>query len=122
MMSWPPAPNAADLAAAVAATRAAGRLAVYETVTSDTTAGLPEPNRLDLAAGFFRSQQPYSDGTAPIAVRTSPLGAVARLALGYPAASLNVELTLDDRGRIIEEILTAPEHLVTRRIIYPGSE
>lgn len=122
IVSWPPHPGAADLASAVAATRATGRLAVYETVTSDTTAGSPEPNRLDLDAGFFLSQQPYSDGTAPIAARTSPPGAVARLALGYPAASLSVQLTLDDRGRITEEILTDPKHLVTRRIVYPSPE
>lgn len=122
IVSWPPRPGAADLAAAVAATRAAGRLVVYETVTSDTTAGPPEPNRLDLDAGFFLSQEPYADGTAPIAARTSPPGAVVRLALGYPAASINVQLTLDDRGRITEEILTDPKHLVTRRIVYPGPE
>jgi copper transport protein len=122
IVSWPPRPGAADLAAAVAATRAAGRLAVYETVTSDTTADPPEPNRLDLDAGFFLSQEPYADGTAPIAARTSPPGTVVRLALGYPAASINVQLTLDDRGRITKEILTDPKHLVTRRILYPSPE
>jgi copper transport protein len=50
--------------------------------------------------------------------RISPDGAPVRLALGYPAASINVELTLDDRGRIAQENLTDAKHLVTRRIVY----
>ncbi|MEN4473949.1 copper resistance CopC/CopD family protein [Mycolicibacterium cosmeticum] len=120
IVSWPPQPADAELAAAVSATRAAGTIAVYETVTSDTTTAPLEPNRLDLDAGFFLAQQPYADGTAPITARTSPAGAPVRLALGYPAASINVQLTLDDRGRITEEILSDPKHLVTRRMVYPG--
>jgi copper transport protein len=120
IVSWPPQPADAELAAAVSATRAAGTIAVYETVTSDTTTAPLEPNRLDLDAGFFLAQQPYADGTAPITARTSPAGAPVRLALGYPAASINVQLTLDDRGRNTEEILSDPKHLVTRRMVYPG--
>jgi copper transport protein len=118
IVPWPPRPGAAELAAAVAATRVAGNLTVYETVTSDASAGTPQPDRLDLDAAFFLSQEPYADGTAPIAARISPDGAPVRLALGYPAASINVELTLDDRGRIAQETLTDAKHLVTRRIVY----
>jgi copper transport protein len=119
IVPWPPRPGRAELAAAVAATRAAGKLTVYETVTSDTSAATPQqPDRLDLEAEFFLSQEPYADGTAPIVARISPDGAPVRLALGYPAASINVELTLDDRGRIAQENLTDAKHLVTRRIVY----
>lgn len=109
------------LAAAVAATRAAGGMIVYETVTSDTRTAATEPSRLDLDAGFFLSQEPYAEGTAPIAVRTSAVGAPVQLALGYPAASINVQLTLDEKDRIAVETLTDAQHLVTRRIVYPGS-
>jgi copper transport protein len=42
----------------------------------------------------------------------------AQLALGYPAASINVLVTLDRAGRIADETLTDPRHLVTRRIVY----
>jgi len=118
IVSWPPRPGNDELAAAVAATRAAGTVTVYEAVTSDTSAGAPEPDRLDLDAGFFLSQEPYADGTAPIAVRTSPDGVPVRLALGYPAASITVELTLDEHNRIAEETLTDAKHLVTRRFVY----
>jgi copper transport protein len=122
IVSWPPGPGADELAAAVAATRGAGVLTVYETVTSDTTVAAPQPDRLDIDAGFFLSQEPYADGTAPIAARTSPPGSPVRLALGYPAASIDVELTLDDRGRIASEKLTDAKHLVTRRIVYPDHD
>jgi copper transport protein len=118
IVSWPPRPGDDELAAAVAATRASGTLTVYEAVTSDTSAGPPEPDRLDLDAGFFLSQEPYAGGTAPIAVRTSPDGVAVRLALGYPAASITVELTLDARNRIAYETLTDAKHLVTRRFVY----
>jgi len=79
----------------------------------------PAPDRLDTDAGFFLAQEPYADGTAPIAARTSPPGSPVMLALGYPAASIDVELTLDDRGRIASEKLTDAKHLITRRIVYP---
>ncbi|MGH3677662.1 MAG: copper resistance CopC/CopD family protein [Mycobacterium sp.] len=118
IVSWPPRPGGAELAGAVAATRAAATITVYETVSSDTSTAAPEPDRLDLDADFFLSQEPYADGTAPIAARTSPDGAPVRLALGYPAASINVQLTLDERGRIAEETLTDAKHLVTRRLVY----
>ncbi|MBC2644850.1 MULTISPECIES: copper resistance protein CopC [unclassified Rhodococcus (in: high G+C Gram-positive bacteria)] len=118
LVPWPTEPGGDDLARAVAATRAAGDLTVYETVTSDTTGPVPEPQRLDLPADFFLAQEPYADGTAPIAARLPHQGGV-RLALGYPAAGMNVLLTLDDAGRISEETLTDTKHLVTRRFLYP---
>jgi copper transport protein len=120
IVAWPPRPGADELAAAVAATRAAGTMIVYETVTSDTRTAPAAPNRLDLDADFFLSQEPYADGTAPIAVRTSADSAPVQLALGYPAASINVQLTLDEKGRIAAETLTDAKHLVTRRIVYPN--
>jgi len=122
LVSWPPRPAAAELAAAVSATRKAGQLTVYEAVTSDTRRPGPEPTRLDMGANFFVSQEPYSDGTAPIAVLTSLEGQPTNLLLGYPAASVTVQLTLDEQGRVAVETLTDPTHLVTRRLAYPQGE
>jgi copper transport protein len=118
LVPWPTLPGADDLARAVAATRAAGELTVYESVTSDSTTGAGEPTPLDLSAEFFISQEPFQAGNAPLAVRLSSGSGATRLALGYPAASINVLLTLDRAGRITDETLTDPSHLVTRRIVY----
>lgn len=87
-------------------------------MTSDTSIPAPQPNQIEVDPGFFLAQEPYADGTAPIAVRTSLDGAPVHLALGYPAASVNVQLGPDEHGRITNEMLTDPKHLVTRRIIY----
>jgi copper transport protein len=118
LVPWPTLPGADELARAVAATRAAGDITVYEAVTSDTTTGPGEPKPLDVPAEFFVSQEPYAAGSAPQAVRLVGGSGATRLALGYPAASINVLLTLDRAGRIADVILTDPKHLVTRRIVY----
>jgi copper transport protein len=122
LVPWPTLPGADDLTRAVAATRAAGELTVYESVTSDSTSGAGEPTPLDLSAEFFISQEPFQAGNAPLAVRVSGGSGATRLALGYPAASINVLLTLDRAGRITDENLTDPSHLVTRRIVYPDHD
>ena len=119
LVPWPTGPGGDDLARAVAATRAAGDLTVYESVTSDTSVPAPEPQQLDLPADFFLAQEPYADGTAPIAASLPHQGGGVRLALGYPAAGMNVLLTLDAADRISEETLTDTKHLVTRRFLYP---
>jgi copper transport protein len=118
LVPWPTLPGADELARAVAATRAAGDITVYEAVTSDTTTGSGEPKPLDVSAEFFVSQEPYAAGSAPQAVQLAGGSGATRLALGYPAASINVLLTLDGAGRIADVILTDPKHLVTRRIVY----
>jgi copper transport protein len=122
LVPWPTLPGADDLTRAVAATRAAGELTVYESVTSDSTTGTGEPTPLDLSTEFFISQEPFQAGNAPLAVRLSGGSGATRLALGYPAASINVLLTLDRGGRIIDETHTDPSHLVTRRIVYPDHD
>ena len=122
LVPWPTQPGAEDLDRAVAAMRRAGGITVYESVTSDTSIAAREPQPLDLAADFFLSQEPYAAGTAPIAVRISRPDQPVRLALGYPAASIDVLLTLDGTGRITEETLTDAKHLVTRRFVYPDHD
>lgn len=116
---WPTVPGDADLAAAVTTLRAVPTLVVYETVTSDGAATTQTPVRLELTGEFFVGQEPYSSGTAPIARRISGPGQPLRLALGFPAASMNVLLFFDDHGRLAEETLTDTKHIVTRHFTYP---
>ncbi len=103
LVPWPTLPGADELARAVATTRATGDITVYEAVTSDTTTGSAEPKPLDVPAEFFVSQEPYAAGSAPQAVRLAGGTGATRLALGYPAASINVLVTLDRAGRIVDE-------------------
>jgi copper transport protein len=119
LIPWPPLNGSDELARAVAATRTAGDITVYESVSSDSTTSTGPPHPLHLTAQFFVSQEPYAAGTAPQAVRVVSASGSARLALGYPAASINVLLTLDKAGRIVDETLTDPSHLVIRRLVYP---
>lgn len=79
-----------------------------------------EVARLDVTGPWFLAQEPYAAGTAPIAARISRNGEPTRLALGYPAASTNVTLTLDGAGRITEETLADDTHLIHRRFLYPA--
>jgi copper transport protein len=119
LIPWPAHPGTDELTRAVAALRAADRFTVYETVTSDTTTGPGALQRLDLDGSFFVSQEPYASGIAPITVRISHDRQPVRLAWGYPAAAINVALTLDTDGRISTETLTDPTHLIHRRFTYP---
>ncbi|MGH3775956.1 MAG: hypothetical protein ACRDRR_09520 [Pseudonocardiaceae bacterium] len=122
LVPWPTQPGADDLTRTVQALRETDRVTVYETVTSDTTTAAPNPRQLDLAGAWFVSQEPYASGTAPIAVRISRNDQPVRLALGYPAASINVALTLDKDGRITEETLSDDTHLIHRRFVYPDHD
>ncbi|MFC4004903.1 copper resistance protein CopC [Prauserella oleivorans] len=119
LVPWPVQPGGGELERVVTAMRALDRLTVYEAVTSDTSERLPTPQRLDLAGTFFLAQEPYASGVAPIAVRISRDDEPMQLALGFPAASTTVRLTLDDQGRISEETLTDGSHLIHRRFVYP---
>jgi copper transport protein len=122
LIPWPAQSGADELTHAVAALGTAGRITVYETVTSDTTTGPGTLQRLDLNGAFFLSQEPYASSTAPITVRISHDGQPVRLALGYPAAAITVALTLDNNGRISAETLTDPTHLIHRRFTYPDHD
>ena len=120
LVPWSAQPGNDELARAAQTLRTTDRLTVYESVTSDTTTAPPAPQRLDLTGPFFLAQEPYASGVAPLAARISQDGRPVRLALGYPAASTTVALTLDVRGRISEETLTDDTHLIRRHFVYPG--
>jgi copper transport protein len=117
-VAWPPQPAGDLLPAIVAAMRAAGEFEVFEAVTSDTRTPLPEPVRLQLDGEFFLASEPYRSGEAPVAVVTSRGDEPRRLALAFPAERRHAALTLDERGRIVEETLVDPKHLVRRRFVY----
>jgi copper transport protein len=114
-------PAAQQLAAVVTAMSAVDQLMIYEAVTSDTSTTMPEPTELTLTARDFLPGEPYSSGVAPQVVALPPtIAGQTTLALGFPAEARYVQLTLDARSRIIEEVITDPKHLTRRRFIYPA--
>ncbi len=118
IVPWPVVPAPDVLAATVARMEQVDELTVYETVTSDGTAEQPPPTELPISGPTFLGTEPYGAGVAPIAVHSDRDGTV-RLHLAFPAEARTAELLLDEDGRIVEETLTDPKHVVLRRFIYP---
>lgn len=116
--AWPVHPAADRLARAVSATRAADAVTVYEAVTSDTSAPMPDPTPLRLSGAEFVATEPYSSGVAPQAAALRQDAQGTRLAVGFPAEGRYAELTLDTRDRIVQETLTDAKHLTRRRFVY----
>jgi copper transport protein len=86
-----------------------------------TLPGADEPKPLDLSAEFFISQEPFQAGNAPLAVRLSGGSGATRLALGYPPRRSPCCSPSTGPGAT-DETLTDPNHLVTRRIVYPDHD
>ncbi|TFV79567.1 copper resistance protein CopC [Blastococcus sp. CT_GayMR19] len=118
IVPWPVTSAADALADTAARMEQVDNLTVYETVTSDGTAELPPPTALPLSGPTFLGTEPYGAGVAPIVVRSDGEGAV-RLYLAFPAEARTAELLLDVEGRIVEETLTDPKHVILRRFTYP---
>jgi len=99
--------------------RAQREVSFTETVTSDTSQPTGEPTTLRLRSADFLALQPYGTGVATqvVALPASTPGQT-RLALGYPAEGRYVELTLDTRHRIIDEVQVDPKHLTRRHYLY----
>lgn len=118
ILPWPVTPAADLLADTVATMEQVDDLTIYEVVTSDGAADLPPATALPISGPAFLGTEPYGAGVAPVAVRSDRDGAV-RLHLAFPAEGRTAELLLDAEGRITEETLTDPKHVVLRRFIYP---
>ena len=99
--------------------RAAPRVTVYEQVTSDTNSPLPEPTPLTLTGAQFLATEPHSSGTAPQIVALPAPAGHTRLAAGFPSENIYAQLTLDRTGRLVDEQLTDPQHLIRRHFTYP---
>ncbi|WP_079077966.1 copper resistance protein CopC [Streptomyces sp. CdTB01] len=118
-ITWPPRPDAALLRETVAAMKKAPPFTLHELVTSNTARGLGDLKQLPLTGKEFLASEPYGSGTAPVITRLPDESGHRRLALAYPAEHTQLDLTLDESGRILHETLTAPNHLVTRTFVYP---
>lgn len=121
-ITWPPRPDAALLRETVAAMKKVPGFTLHELVTSNTARGLGDLKQLPLTGKEFLASEPYGSGAAPVLTRLPDESGHRRLALAYPAEHTQLDLTLDETGRILHETLTAPNHLVTRTFVYPEPE
>ncbi|WP_326718719.1 copper resistance protein CopC/CopD [Streptomyces sp. NBC_00243] len=121
-VTWPSRPDAALLRETVAAMKEAPRFMLHELVTSNTARGLGDLKQLPITGKEFLAAEPYGSGIAPVTTRLPDENGHRRLALAYPAEHTQLDLTLDEDGRILHETLTAPNHLVTRTFVYPEPE
>ncbi|ALV33065.1 copper resistance protein CopC [Streptomyces sp. CdTB01] len=118
-VTWPPRPDPSLLRQTVSAMKQVPRLTLHELVTSNTARGLGDLRQLPLTGKDFLASEPYGSSTAPVLTRLPDESGHRRLALAYPAEHTQLDLTLDETGRILRETLTAPNHLVTRTFVYP---
>ncbi|MFI7413614.1 hypothetical protein ACIBU0_33640 [Streptomyces sp. NPDC049627] len=103
----------------VKAMRDAGRFTLPELVASDADRLRTAPTSLTTDGKTFIASEPYDQGTAPQSSRFTDADGNTVLALGFPGERLALELTLDDKGRIVRETLVAPNHLIQRTFRYP---
>lgn len=120
LIPWP-AKAAADLVERTTRVmRGLGKLTVYEAVTSDAEAGLPKPTPITITSREFLDGEPYNSGVAPIAAEVTTESGDTKLLMGFPSAGTYAEVTLDGLGRIVQETLVGPSHLIQRRFDYSG--
>ncbi|MEU0170326.1 copper resistance protein CopC [Streptomyces iakyrus] len=119
---WPARPDADLLKRAVKAMRSAGTFTLHEQVASDTARTAVAPTKLTVTGEQFVDSEPYTQGTAPLSSRFTDGEGNTVLALGFPGERLALELTLDERDRVVRETLVAPNHLIRRTFTYPEPE
>jgi len=122
-VSWPPRSEVRRLRAVLAKMRKVEHFTLHEQVTSDTATGLGPRSRLRLSGEDYLAAGPFGSGRAVTVTRYQVhYGGEVTLALGYPAEKVFVLLTVDRQNRIVREVLTSGEHLVTRTLVYDEPE
>jgi len=118
-LPWPVQPGDRELRRTAAVMRRVRRVTVYERVTSDPrTGGLGVLKPVPMSGKAFLAVEPYGSGAATQAVLTVSGQGLRTILVGFPGDNTQAELTVTDRGRIVRETLTAPNHLVTRAFVY----
>jgi copper transport protein len=116
---WPPNPDPAALTRLANALRHIGAMTDFERVTSDTTTGPGSVDAIPINGPQFLATEPYSNGRATAVTSISHPDGTSTLLLGYPDQNIYADLDLDATGRPVHEILTDPDHLITRTFAYP---
>ncbi|QIY99080.2 CopD family protein [Streptomyces sp. S1D4-11] len=118
-ITWPARPDAALLRGTVAAMKKAPASPCTNWSPATPRSASATSSNSPITGKEFLAAEPYGSGTAPVITRLPDDNGHRRLALAYPAEHTQLDLTLDETGRILHETLTAPNHLVTRTFVYP---
>ncbi|GAB3033773.1 hypothetical protein GCM10027052_08970 [Parafrigoribacterium mesophilum] len=118
-IAWPPTEAGSLLSEAIAATTAAPAVVLHERVTSDTRRGMGTLMTFPMSGADFIRRSFFASGKVPAIVRLPDVDGNRRIAISYPAENAIDELTLSPNGTILRETITAPNHLITRTLIYP---
>jgi copper transport protein len=118
-VSWPPVIDDAALARVLVAMRTVRAVTVHETVTSNTAAPAPMVTTNTLTGPDFLTEEPYSTAGLLPATVLSPEGGITEIAVAMVEQGYYFRIKVGPDYRIRGEVITAPEHLLTRTFDYP---
>ena len=113
VVPWPPVPATAAFRRTLKQLAATSALSWQESVSSDTSRSAPISVTLHDPGPRFLASEVYGDGSGlhPFQL-PAPAGQI-RFAFAVGGA-IHVEMTTDQRGRLLAEQLTTPNHLIVR--------
>ena len=120
-IEWPPGPDGSQLLmAAVAATKAAPKITLTESVASDSAAPAPAAaSSIDIAGSEFVSQEPFANGGDDVHQLATQNG-LNVLTFIVPASNIWVEMWIDPQStRIVKETIVDPGHRIEHTLAYP---
>src|SRR5882757_8508200 len=99
------------------AMRAVPRLTVYQAVTSDYTGYPGNEIELPFSGADFLATEPYNSGGGnPVILNSTPGG--TEIGLAFPSG-IAIHLFVGADHRILREVATTPNHLITSTFEYP---
>lgn len=115
---WPLPPAGPALARAYALLRATKQFTLTERVSSNSNGAFAKPVDLTLSGVEFLAAEP--DGSVPTTAVLLP-DPDRRLRFAFPSGDRSyVDLLLDRQGRVAEQTLTTPNHIIERTFAYPS--
>ena len=120
IVPWPAQPGQAQLSRVVAAMAKVSSFTLAERVTSDSRTGPGQVHSWVMSGTEFLASEPYGTGIAPQTALLARQSGQVTLAVGFPGDLTQAQLVVDERGRLLRETLTAPDHWITRTFGYPS--
>jgi copper transport protein len=114
---WPPRTDPALLPTVLTAMRAVPHLTVYQAVTSDYTGYPGNEIELPFSGADFLATEPYNSGGGnPVVLNSTP--GETEIGMAFPSG-IAIHLFVGADHRILREVATTPNHLITSTFEYP---